>query len=135
MLSGGDALGRVAGGAEEEEEGGGRATMVGGQRLAIVSNLTRDQSHIKCDTLICLILVVGYSTVMADTTGESIPKPGTAEIGFMEFGPASARRAALKTAAPREPGELPLQKAEYAPTPSERIAAALERIADALESR
>lgn len=58
------------------------------------------------------------------------PKPGTAEIGILKFG---EPRPALNPEATRA---VPLVKAaEYAPTPTERIADALERIASALESR
>lgn len=77
-----------------------------------------------------IVTVIGYTPVMADDT--SIPKPGTAEIGFLEFGPASARRAALNASQDR----APLAKAgppEYVPTPLDRIAAALERIALTME--
>ena len=83
----------------------------------------------------------------------SIPEPGTAEIGIIAFSPASASarassansdpqpRPALKKAAMRAENfshgvnPLPGHQASYAPPAQERIAAALERIADALEAR
>lgn len=87
--------------------------------------------------------VIRYHRRMTDDNGRDLstyPTPGTAEIGILKFGEASASgraepapRPALNPEATRA---VPLVKAaEYAPTPTERIADALERIASALESR
>ena len=80
-----------------------------------------------------------------------IPEPGTAEIGILTFSPASASartaasdpqpRPALKKAVMRAENfshgvsPLPAHQASYVPPVQERIAVALERIADALEAR